>query len=376
MHYDVIVIGAGSMGMSSGYYLSKKGQKVLLLDSFAPPHNKGSHHGETRIIRHAYGEGREYVSLALKAQKLWGELERNSGGQLFLPTGVLNAGSENSTFIKQVKAGSKEYGLPMEILDSQEIHDRWPGITLPEDYIGCYESTSGVLKSEECIRAYQQLAKSNGADIIVNSEAREIVVHGDGVTVKTDERTFHSESLVVAVGAWAPKILAMLDLNLPLEPLRKTFAWFHANEKLYNHNDFPAFSFDTSVGTYYGFPSINGSGLKIGRHDGGNRINPDGCIEGFGELDDDEGDLVKFLREYMPSDQKLKYGKTCIYTMTPDEHFIVDKHPYYPHIAIAAGFSGHGFKFSSVIGEILSDLIISGTSKEDISLFSINRFNH
>lgn len=205
MHYDVIVIGAGSMGMSSGYYLSKKGQKVLLLDSFAPPHNKGSHHGETRIIRHAYGEGREYVSLALKAQKLWGELERNSGEQLFLPTGVLNAGSENSTFIKQVKAGAMEYGLPMEFLDSHEIHDRWPGITLPEDYIGCYESTSGVLKSEECISAYQQLAKSNGADIIVNSEVRKIVVHGDGVTVKTDEQTFHSGSLVVAVGAWRRK---------------------------------------------------------------------------------------------------------------------------------------------------------------------------
>ncbi|MGG0247563.1 N-methyl-L-tryptophan oxidase [Peribacillus frigoritolerans] len=374
MHYDVIVIGAGSMGMSSGYYLSKKGQKVLLLDSFAPPHNKGSHHGETRIIRHAYGEGREYVSLALKSQKLWGELERISGQQLFLPTGVLNAGSQNSTFIKQVKAGSKEYGLPMKILDYHEIHDRWPGITLPEDYIGCYESTSGVLKSEECLRAYQLLAKSHGADIIVNSEVRKIVAHGNGVTVITDEQTFHSESLVVTVGAWAPKILAMLDLNLPLEPIRKTFAWFHANEKLYNHNDFPAFTFDTSVGTYYGFPSINGSGLKIGRHDGGQRINPDGCIKGFGELDEDEGDLMRFLGQYMPADQKMKYGKTCIYTMTPDEHFIVDKHPYYPHIAIAAGFSGHGFKFSSVMGEILSDLIISGTTKEDISLFSINRF--
>lgn len=179
---------------------------------------------------------------------------------------------------------------------------------------------------------------------------------------------------MVAVGAWAPKILAMLDLNLPLEPIRKTFAWFDANEKLYNHNDFPAFTFDTSVGTYYGFPSINGSGLKIGRHDGGQRINPDSRIEGFGELDEDEGDLMRFIGEYMPADQKMKYGKTCIYTMTPDEHFIVDKHPYYPHIAIAAGFSGHGFKFSSVMGEILSDLIISGTTKEDISLFSINRF--
>lgn len=146
MHYDVIVIGAGSMGMSAGYFLSKNGKKVLLLDSYVPPHNKGSHHGETRIIRHAYGEGEEYVSLALKSQKLWNDLEKLTDKQLFLPTGVLNAGSQKSTFIKQVIASSNKFNLPLEILDSNQIHKRWPGISLPEDYIGCFESTSGVLK--------------------------------------------------------------------------------------------------------------------------------------------------------------------------------------------------------------------------------------
>ncbi|MDW7615365.1 N-methyl-L-tryptophan oxidase [Peribacillus simplex] len=373
MHYDVIVIGAGSMGMSAGYFLSKNGQKVLLLDSFVPPHNKGSHHGETRIIRHAYGEGEEYVSLALKSQKLWNELEKLTGKQLFLPTGVLNAGSQKSTFINQVIASSEKFNLPLEILDSNQIHKRWPGISLPEDYIGCFESTSGVLKSEECIRAYQQLAESHGANIIVNSQVRKIFVHRNGVTIKTDEQTFYAEALVVAAGAWSPKLLAMLDLNVPLAPIRKTFAWFEANE-LYNYKNFPAFTFDTSVGTYYGFPSINDSGLKVGRHDGGNYINPDDSIARFGVLDEDEGDLVQFLQQFMPTGQKIKHGKSCIYTMTPDENFIVDTHPNYPHIAISAGFSGHGFKFSSVIGEILSDLIISGKSENDISVFSINRF--
>ncbi|PJN88861.1 N-methyl-L-tryptophan oxidase [Bacillus sp. mrc49] len=374
MHYDVIVIGAGSMGMSAGYYLSKSGKKVVLLDSFVPPHNKGSHHGETRIIRHAYGEGEEYVSLVLKAQELWEHLEQLTERQLFLRTGVLNAGSQQSPFIKQVIASSNKFGLPLEKLDANQVHKRWAGITLPEDYIGCFEPASGVLKSEECIRAYQQLAESHGADIKVNSPVRNLTVQSDGITVKTDDQSYHAEALVVAAGAWSPKLLDMLGLNVPLTPIRKTFAWFDADEKLYGHNGFPAFTFDTPEGTYYGFPSISGAGLKLGRHDGGNRINPEETMARFGEYAEDAGDLERFLNRFMPSGQTLRYGKNCIYTMTPDEDFIVDLHPHHPHIAIAAGFSGHGFKFSSVIGESLSDLILSGKTENDISPFSLNRF--
>ncbi|MGE7878128.1 N-methyl-L-tryptophan oxidase [Peribacillus muralis] len=374
MHYDVIVIGAGSMGMSAGHYLSKAGKKVLLLDSFVPPHNKGSHHGETRIIRHAYGEGTEYVSLVLKAQELWNDLEKTTERKLFLRTGVLNAGSQHSPFIKKVIASSNKFDLPLEILDMHQVHDRWPGIILPEDYIGCFEQNSGVLKSEECIRAYQQTAELHGADIKVNSPVRNLIVQSDGVTVKTADQSYHADALVVAAGAWSPKILEMLGLNVPLAPIRKTFAWFDADETLYGHNGFPAFTFDTPEGTYYGFPSISGAGLKLGRHDGGNRINPDETMARFGEFEEDAGDLERFLSRFMPSGQTLRHGKNCIYTMTPDEDFIVDLHPAFPHIAIAAGFSGHGFKFSSVIGESLSDLILSGKTENDISPFSLNRF--
>ncbi|QOS79161.1 N-methyl-L-tryptophan oxidase [Paenibacillus sp. JNUCC31] len=374
MHYDVIVIGAGSMGMAAGYFLSKSGKSTLLVDSFDPPHNKGSHHGETRIIRHAYGEGEKYVPLALKAQELWNDLEKVTGKQLFLQTGVLNVGYEKTKFIQNIISSSNTYSLPLEILGSIEVNKRWPGITLPENYIGCFEPTSGVLKCEECIDAYRELAKQNGAAIITNSKVKEIKVHDKRVTIKTDDHAYSADALVISAGAWSGSLLSMLDLNLPLNPVRKTFAWFDHNEDLYHHNNFPAFSFETSEGIYYGFPSIDGSGLKVGRHDGGHTINPDEAILEFDELEQDTTDLKQFLHRYMPSIQQLKYGKTCMYTMTPDEDFIIDTHPDYSNVAIASGFSGHGFKFSSVVGQILSELIISGETEHNISPFSLNRF--
>ncbi|MBU8917774.1 N-methyl-L-tryptophan oxidase [Bacillus sp. FJAT-29953] len=373
--YDVIVIGAGSMGMAAGYFLAKSGKSTLLLDSFNPPHNKGSHHGDTRIIRYAYGEGAEYVPLALKAQELWNDLEKATGKQLFLQTGVLNVGPEQSDFIQNIISSSETYSLPLDVLNSREVNSRWPGISLSNEYIGCFEPTSGVLKCEECIEAYRELAIKHGAEILTNSRVKEINIHDNRVTIKTDDQTFQSESLIVSAGAWSKELLSQLDLNLPLEPVRKTFAWFDAAEKLYNHKDFPAFAFETTQGLYYGFPSIDGSGLKVGRHDGGEKINPDNQIPGFGELPEDEADLIQFLNAFMPHSQQLKYGKTCIYTLTPDENFIIDLHPKYSNIAIASGFSGHGFKFSSAVGKNLAELIISGKTEQDISLFSINRFN-
>ncbi len=374
MNYDVIVIGAGSMGMAAGYYLSQSGKKTLLLDSFNPPHNKGSHHGDTRIIRYAYGEGEEYVPFILKARELWNDLESATGKQLFTQTGVLNVGNAESDFIRNIISSANKYDLPLDVMNSSEVEKRWSSITLPKDFIGCFEPTSGVLKSEEIINAYKDLAERNGATILTNSRVRDISIRDDSVTIKTVEQTFHSDALVVSAGAWSGELISMLGLQLPLTPVRKIFAWFDANETTYNHRRFPAFAFDTPQGIYYGFPSIDGSGLKVGRHDGGNPIHPDETPIGFGKIAEDEGDLSQFLNQYIPDKWKMKYGKTCMYTHTPDDKFIIDLHPKYSNVAIAAGFSGHGFKFSSAVGQALSNLIISGKNDVDISQFSINRF--
>jgi len=372
MHYDVIIVGAGSMGMAAGYFLAKSGKRTLLVDSFNPPHDKGSHHGDTRIIRYAYGEGEEYVPLALKAKELWDDLAKATGKEIFLQTGVLNVGVAESDFIKSVVSSAKKFALPVQVMDSDDVNKKWPGMLLPTDLIGCFESTSGVLKCGECIDAYRELAEMHGATIVTNSRVKGIEVHEGSVTIKTDDQTFTGNSLVVSAGAWAGNLLSMIDLELPLEPVRKTFAWFEADEKLYGQQDFPAFSFETPQGFYYGFPSIDGAGLKVGRHDGGEKVNPDHLRSTFCE--DDEGELRHFLQQYMPRHGQLKHGEPCMYTLTPDEDFIIDLHPNYPHVAIAAGFSGHGFKFSSVVGRILSELICDGKSELDITPFSIGRF--
>ncbi|WP_078391420.1 N-methyl-L-tryptophan oxidase [Shouchella patagoniensis] len=372
MVYDTIIIGAGTMGMAAGYYLSKRGKRVLLLDSHNPPHVKGSHHGDTRMIRFSYGEGESYVPLLLRANELWRDLEKESGESLFTQTGVLNVGKEDSTFIKNVISGSANYNLPLEVSSANEINNKWNGFSLPKTFIGCFESMGGYLKTSEIINSYRNLASSNGAVLQTNSKVISIKPSSDKVVVSTKEQSFEAETLIVAAGAWSKWILEMLDLALPLQPLRKTFGWYEAKHS-YDSPHFPCFTFETVNGTFYGFPNINGKGLKVGRHDGGEAVNPDKPLHKFHLKDDLE--LKKFLHNYMSEKNfTLNEGKTCLYTMTTDEHFVLDQHQVYQNIAIAAGFSGHGFKFGSVIGEILSDFISTGQSNFDLSSFRMNRF--
>ncbi|RWR05277.1 FAD-dependent oxidoreductase [Siminovitchia fortis] len=188
-HYDVIVVGAVSMGIAAGYYLSRQGVKVLLVDAFNPPHTNASHHGDTRVIRHAYGEGREYVPLALRAQELWDELEKMSYLKIFSRVGALGFGPKGeSPFIDEAIASAKEFDLSIELLSSKEISKRWPGIAIPENYEAFFEPNSGVLWSENCIRMYRELAKVHGADIVVNSPVEDIQTYEDSVTVVTKNR--------------------------------------------------------------------------------------------------------------------------------------------------------------------------------------------
>ncbi|QQK77245.1 N-methyl-L-tryptophan oxidase [Salicibibacter cibarius] len=372
--YDVIVVGAGSMGMAASYYLTRQGAKTLMIDAFDPPHANGSHHGETRIIRHAYGEGREYVPLAIRAQTLWDELQEEADETIFEKTGVLGFGPEGSAFIDEAIASSKEYSLSLDLLDADEINERWPGIQLPKGYKGCFEPESGVLYSENCIRAYRQLAEKNNATLLTNTPVMNIETYEDGVSVHTENGTFTSKKLVISAGAWNGKILSNLGLDLPLQPTRQTVTWFDSDPSLYDAGAFPSFFVDMPMGVYYGFPGLDDYGLKIGRFDVGQKTEPAYVNREYGIFPNDEGDVREFLETYMPEAAgKLNHGRACIFTRTPDEHFIVDLHPQHSHIAIAAGFSGHGFKFASVIGEILSQLALDGHTEHDISIFSLSR---
>lgn len=372
-HYDVIIVGAGSMGMAAGYYLAREGVHVLLLDAFDPPHVHGSHHGDTRMIRHAYGEGRTYVPLALAADNLWRELESEAGIQLYHQTGVLGLGPKDSKFLAEELASARQFSLPLEVLNADEVKRRWAGFEIPDDFIGLLEPTSGLLLSEAAIRAYRQLALQSGAILLTNTPVQQIYYHPEGVTVATDKGAFHAEQLIVTAGAWIGKLLA--ELELPVQPIRKTVAWFEADSSLYDYKHFPSFFFDLPNERYYGFPSLNNSGVKLGRQDFGLPTDPDEVNREYGAFDTDASDLRKFMRQYLPkAANRVLKGAVCMITKTPDEHFILDQHPEYSHVTIASICSAHGFKFSSVIGNMLTRKVLDKEIGFDLAPFSIHRF--
>ncbi|ALS75616.1 methyltryptophan oxidase [Planococcus rifietoensis] len=371
--FDVAIVGAGTMGMAAGAFLAQQGKKTLVIDTFDPPHANGSHHGDTRLIRHAYGEGRHYVRLVLRAQQLWEDLEKQTGYKVFDKTGVIGLGPEDSPFLLESIAAANSYGLPLEILSSGAIQDRWPGFTVPEHFIGCFEAQAGVLYSENAIRAYKKLALENGIHYVPNTPVQHINIQdGKRVKISTAQGVFYAEKVIVTAGAWAKKLLP--DLQLPIQPTRKAVGWFEAPE-MYNADQFPGFFVEGPEMMFYGFPSIDGAGVKVGRSDGGQPIDPDEQTQNFGQYEFDEGDLRRFLDLYMPeASGELKQGKTCLYTVSDDHNFIIDHHPDNERVIFACGFTGHGFKFGSVMGEVLSQLAIDGHTEFDIAPFSLNRF--
>ncbi|MEC0231318.1 N-methyl-L-tryptophan oxidase [Paenibacillus alba] len=371
--YDVIIIGAGSMGMSAGYYLAKNKVKVLLIDKFDPPHVSGSHHGETRLIRHAYSGNAAYSSMALRADKLWTDLEQASGQRLLVRSGVLNMGAAESANLGNKQQTAADFGLKVELLAADEIRKRWPGVRPPDDYVGLYEEEAGYLQSEACVRAYRQQALAAGARLLVNTQVSKVNVGSSGVTVHTLDGTYHADQLIVSAGAWFSELADLIEL--PIRSVRKAVAWFQSDESLYDSARFPGFTFGAEHGGFYGFPSINGSGVKIGRHDAGQLWKPGLPFEPFGHYADDENDLRRALEAFLPQAAgKVVRSAVCKYEMTPDEDFIIDHHPKYNHVLVAGGFSGHGFKFASVVGEILSELAQDGKTAFDMSSFAISRF--
>jgi N-methyl-L-tryptophan oxidase len=276
--------------------------------------------------------------------------------------------------VREKMKSASSFQLPIELLDAKEIAKRWRGITLPDNYVGLFEKEAGYLRSEECIKAYKDVALAYGAEMLPFTRVVGIAPHENGVTVYTSGGIFHGEKAIYCAGARAGQLQE--PFRLPVTPVRKTVAWFQADESLYASDRFPGFTLSTPDGGFYGFPSIKGSGVKIGRHDKGSLLLPEEHSAEFGTYREDENDVRNALETYMPAAAGvLLRGGVCRYEMTPDEHFIIDRVPQHPNIFLACGFSGHGFKFSSVVGEILADLITKELSSFDLSLFSLSRLS-
>ncbi|MFS0837463.1 N-methyl-L-tryptophan oxidase [Paenibacillus sp. 1P03SA] len=371
MTYDVIVVGAGSMGMSAGYHLAKQGARTLLIDAFNPPHGEGSHHGEPRLIRHAYSGGPAYITMALRAQELWDELQAETGTELAVPSGVINIAGADA--FRSRAEDARKLGVRVELLDAAEIGRRWPGFELPEHFAGMYEPDAGYLFSEKCVAAYRRLAEEAGARLLPDTPVRQLYAREGGVAVHTDQGVYHAQQAILATGAWFRTLEPFV--KLPVRAVRKAVGWFQPKRPLFDAGRFPGFTIGGGEGGYYGFPDIGGAGVKIGRHDTGVEWTAGEALEPFGRYEEDEGDLRRALEAYMPQAAgRLNRGAVCKYELSPDEQFIIDRHPAYPSVLLAGGFSGHGFKFSSVVGEILADLTLYGRTPFDIGPFALTRF--
>lgn len=370
MKYDLIIIGSGSVGAAAGYYATLSGLNVLMTDAHLPPHQEGSHHGDTRLIRHAYGEGEKYVPLVLRAQQLWEQLMAESGEAVFDRTGVINIGPADSTFLANVAQSAAQWQLAVEKLDAPSLMARWPEIRVPDDYIGLFEADSGVLRSELAVKTWIRLAKEAGCAQLFNCPVTALHHHDDGISIDTQEGTFHGKKVLVSAGTWVQKLLP----ELPIQPVRKVFAWFQADGRYSTKNTFPAFTGEMpNGGQYYGFPAEDNE-LKIGRHNGGQLISETQQRTPFGEEPGDGSECFAFLRQFLPGIGGCLYGASCTYDNSPDEDFIIDTLPGFPDTLIVTGLSGHGFKFAPVLGEIACEFAHGKSSRFDLQPFSLSRF--
>ncbi|WP_136603721.1 N-methyl-L-tryptophan oxidase [Paenibacillus dokdonensis] len=371
--YDVIIVGAGSMGMSAGYYLARAGVRTLLIDAFDPPHQEGSHHGEPRLIRHAYSGHPVYTDMAIRAHQLWNEVEDLTETHLLVQSGVLNITDPDLYSLSKRIVEAAKHGVQAEKLDAAEMRRRWPGLDIPEHFEAMYEPAAGYLRSEACIQAYRALALFHGAELLTHTAVTGITARKGSVIIHTRNGKYHGSCAILTAGAWFSTLAPFV--SLPVRAVRKVVGWFETSTPDFQTGRFPGFTLNTQEGGYYGFPDIGGAGLKIGRHDAGLGWKPGNPVLPFGSLQEDEGELRSVLEKYMPGAAgRLTKGAVCKYELSPDEDFIIDRHPQYPNILVAGGFSGHGFKFSSVVGEICSQLVMDEQPQHDIRPFSLSRF--
>ena len=371
--YDAIVLGVGGMGAAACFELARRGRTVLGLEQFPLVHDRGSSHGQTRIIRTAYYEHPNYVPLLKRAWVRWYELEQRTGRHLLTECPCLNIGPENSELIAGVRASAAEHGLAIKNMSATEIARRTP-FRFPENYQGVLERQAGFLHVEDCVRAHIDSAVSLGAEIRAEEPVREWKAAGDGVDVTTDRGTYHAGKLVVTAGAWATKLLA--DLGVPLTVMRQVMLWIDvsANPYMFRRDHFPMFIADAPGGPFYGIPAIDEYGLKIARHYGAPELAGPEEVNWDATTEDVPAVRAFLDRHVLGASGAVTNGQVCMYTLTPDKHFVIDVHPKFPQVAVACGFSGHGFKFSSVVGEVLADLVEYGKTSHAIDMFSARRF--
>jgi len=369
--YDVIVVGVGGMGSATVFHLAKRGYDVLGLEKFDIPHNRGSSHGLTRLIRLAYFENPWYVPLVKRAYQLWQALEDRSGWDILYPVGAIDIGPSDSDLVTGAKEACDEHGLTHETLSGKEVSDRFPGFSLPSNYSAVYQSQGGFLVPERGIVAHVRAAQDHDGEIHGHEPVEDWYSTSGGICLETAQASYRADTLVVTCGAWAGKLLP--EISEKIVPSRITVGWFEPSVNAFSQERFPVFNLAGQSGEFYGTPEFRIPGFKIGRvDDTPNEIDPSEFKQD--PTQQEEQQLREAATRYLAyEDGPTMRLDTCMVTHSPDGHFILDSTLDHSNVLVGAGFSGHGFKFCPVVGEILADLVESGTTSHDISKFRIDR---
>ncbi len=385
--FDAIVLGLGAMGSAAVYQLARKGRRVLGVDQFSPPHTLGSTHGDTRITRQAIGEGGEYVPLVLRSYELWREIEQQSGQDLLTITGGLIMASQSSqtgmhgsaNFLQTTIDAAEQYGIAHTVLDADQIHQRFPQFQLVGDERGYYEDNAGFLRPERCIEAQLALAERFGAELHTGERALEYQpsASDDSVTLVTELGSYTADKLVITAGPWVGSLLEASYAHY-FTVYRQVLYWFGLKGDIapFLPGRFPIFIWERPGSSIYGFPAIDGpdGGVKIATEDYTKATTPETVDREVSRAETQQM-YERHVANSVPalSETCIK-SVSCLYTATPDERFVIDTHPEHPQVIIASPCSGHGFKHSAAIGEVLAELVTEGKSHLDISSFSLRRF--
>ena len=372
---DVIVLGLGAMGSAVAGAIAEQGCRVTAFDAFTPPHAHGSSHGHSRIYRQAYWEDPRYVGLLLRVRELWEKLERDSGQKLLHLTGGLSLGPSAGELVRRSAESARQFDLPHEVFSAAELLRRWPVFRIDDDTIGLLEQNAGYLDPELCIRQQILKAARLGAELHCDEAVLDFETSPESVTVRTARATYSAGHLVVAAGPWANQLLA--DLKVHLRVTRQVVFWFEPTASIEAFRRLPVYLFETATDErmLYGFP-LTGSdveGVKVAIHGSDELCTPETVDREI--RPSDEALIRRRLAASLPAlNGRLVHAETCLYTMTPDEHFILGAHPHDAAITLALGFSGHGFKFAPVIGEAIAELVAHGRIRHDLAMFSPGRF--
>jgi sarcosine oxidase len=363
----VAVVGCGAMGAAAAWRLTRRGAEVVAFDRYAPPHDRGSTHGESRITRTAYMEGAFYVPLLKESFPLWRELEAERGVELLTLTGLLTLGLPDSHSVEAVLTTAREQGLETQVLDAAELARRYPGHMVADGEVGVLDPQAGYLRPEKAVAAML-----HGIHLHREEPVTALKMRPDGVDVTTAAGTQGFDAAVIATGPWIRELVPFLSVSVE----RQAMVWLALQSGVdwFTPERFPVWIREgTAEGNAYGFPTLDGQTIKLGLHHGGDPADPDTVKRATTDADLDP--IRLFVTRYLRGvTRHVARSAVCLYTNSPDENFIVDVHPESPRVVVLSPCSGHGFKFSPVIGDIAADLVLDGTTRRDISHFALARF--